>query len=105
MRDSRASAVNAGFWCTNAAIEQTTTQLTNLAQGHAKNCQIIRGIQDINTTILQEVNCITNELNAVVADIAALRLKNNPRGGERGNGGRNTGGRGVGYQGRRRGVR
>ena len=104
MRDSKASAGSAGFGRANAVIEETATQLANLAQGHAADRQIIEGVQGVNTTILQEVNRITHALDAVVADIAALRLQNNPQGG-RGNGGRNAGGRGGGNRGRGRGGR
>ena len=104
MRDSKASAGSAGFGRANAVIEETATQLANLAQGHAADRQIVEGVQGVNTTILQEVNRITHALDAVVADIAALRLQNNPQGG-RGNGGRVAGGRGGGNRGRGRGGR
>ena len=104
MRDSKASAGSAGFGRANAVIEETATQLANLAQGHAVDRQIIQGVQGVNATILQEVNRITTALEAVVADIAALRLQNNPQGG-RGNGGRGASGRGGGNQGRGRGGR
>lgn len=42
MRDLKASARNAGFERTNAVIEETATQLANLAQDHATYRQIIQ---------------------------------------------------------------
>ena len=83
MRESKASNGNAEFGRVNAVIEEIDTHLVNLAQGHATDRQIIQGVQDVNTTILKEVNRIKNALNAVVSDIAILQLQNNPKGGEK----------------------
>ena len=88
MRNSKATAENAGYGAANNVLmQEMATHLANLATNTAVDRNVVSSLSETNTRLVADIAAANATLVVVVADIAALRVQLNGMG---------TGGRGRG---------